>query len=566
MSAQNSCSDSESSRRRSTLPIEASGYRASYAIGARSCGSSASSSSRIVVPVRGGPTTNSGADTAVAAIAGVDFHASCSRSHVWSTRRTSLRVEHAAEQVQPGLGVDRREHPLVGVGPTRPLALAEVVEAGRRARDGDELRGVETDDRARVAHRVAEEVEPPDPVGMRQGFHGAHPTTLSQGCAKIGRRNCRLGNDVRGHGVAIRPQPDPAVLRRARARRPAARDRVVGNDRRAVVRARSVRRRDGCNGLRGRSRLLAGRTAHRDRHQLRRDAGGRPDPRRHVVESRRQGVGLHARPLDARVRRAARPRSPRVAHAGRRSLGSTRLRPRPHRSEHHRRDATHRQRLRTVRWGCRATVVALRVPLVGAAAARRGVGQHAPHAARRRHLARPHLRRRRREATARRVCVQAHRRVARRQGGAAVRDGRLDRRRLHVVATSPPRPVMGRAEDGRARRHARAHRRRRRERPVLLVAGARREQRRHRCGCARGLRAGRSARERGCVRRLGLVAAHERAAGPARARPRRSHGARRCAGAQARGRPRECRDRRSASRASSSPTRRATAWCSTVST
>jgi len=95
--------------------------------------------------------------------------------------------------VQSGLGVDRREHPLVGVGPTRPLALAEVVEAGRRARDRDELRGVETDDRARVAHRVAEEVEPPDPVGMRQGFHGAHPTTLSQGCAKIGRRNCRLG-------------------------------------------------------------------------------------------------------------------------------------------------------------------------------------------------------------------------------------------------------------------------------------------------------------------------------------------------------------------------------------
>ena len=37
------------------------GCSASHAYGARSCGSSASSSSRIVVPVRGGPTTNNGA-------------------------------------------------------------------------------------------------------------------------------------------------------------------------------------------------------------------------------------------------------------------------------------------------------------------------------------------------------------------------------------------------------------------------------------------------------------------------------------------------------------------------
>ena len=129
--------------------------------------------------------------------------------------------------------------------------------------------------------------------------------------------------------------------------------------------------------------------------------------------------------------------------ARRRSLGSARLRPRPHRSEHHRLDAEHRRRLRTVRRRCRATVVALRVPLVGAAAARRGVGQHAPLPPQAADLARTHLRRGRREATARRVRVQAHGRIARVKGGAAVRAGRLDRRRLHVVATPPPRPVVG---------------------------------------------------------------------------------------------------------------------------
>ena len=179
----------------------------------------------------------------------------------------------------------------------------------------------------------------------------------------------------------------------------------------------------------------------------------------------------------------------------------------------------------------------------------------------------PHLRRRRREATARRVRVQAHRRVARRQGGAAVRDGRLDRRRLHVVAASPPRPVVGRAEDGRARRHARA---------IIVVAVA---------NVLFFWSLGRDA-SNGDIG-VGALVVFAQAAVLASAvafadwdwwlrtsaqpvplvldlADRMEPAGALVVGTP--GRPRECRDRRSASRASSSPTRRATASCSTVST
>ena len=233
------------------------------------------------MPVRGGPTTNSGAVTGsrgdrrcrlstrpgAAATSGVLAGPRCAsargRAGAAGTRRRSTRASA------------RRCRPNPATRPRRGRRGRSSRARWRRAPSASRptiARGSPTASPKRSSRRTQS--------GCARDFTARTLRRCHSGCAKIGRRNCRLGNDVRGHGVAIRPQPDPAVLRRARAGRPAARDRVVGNDRRAVVRARSVRRRDGCNGLRGRSRLLAGRAAHRDRHQLRRDAGGGPDPRR----------------------------------------------------------------------------------------------------------------------------------------------------------------------------------------------------------------------------------------------------------------------------------------------
>ena len=76
-----------------------------------------------------------------------------------------------ADEVQLRLAVDRREEPPVRLVPARPVVVAEVVEAGRRAREVEQLVRVEAHDPRRIARRLAEQVDPPDPVGVRQLLH-----------------------------------------------------------------------------------------------------------------------------------------------------------------------------------------------------------------------------------------------------------------------------------------------------------------------------------------------------------------------------------------------------------
>ncbi len=97
MSAQNSCSHSaSSSRRRVGRGVARRRPAADAAPPTRTacadCGSSARSSSRIVVPVRGGPTTNSGASIGSRGSRACAAQCSCSRSQVCRTFSTSARV------------------------------------------------------------------------------------------------------------------------------------------------------------------------------------------------------------------------------------------------------------------------------------------------------------------------------------------------------------------------------------------------------------------------------------------------------------------------------------------
>ena len=103
------------------------------------------------------------------AIAGVAATLSCSRSHVWSIRSTSPRVSTRPSRCSCDSRVDRVEQPPVRLLPARPLGLAEVVEAGRRARaTSSSSSASRLDDAARIADRLAEQVHPPDPIGMHQ--------------------------------------------------------------------------------------------------------------------------------------------------------------------------------------------------------------------------------------------------------------------------------------------------------------------------------------------------------------------------------------------------------------
>ena len=268
MSAQNSCSHSESSRRRSTdahrreriqrfvrdrraeLRVEREQFEQDRRARARR----ADDEQRRGDGWRGDRRRRLSTRPAAAATSGVRAAPRCAsargRAGAAGTRRRSTRASARRSRTNPATRPRRGRRGRSSRARSRPAP---------RRRDRRSRAGSPTASPKRSSRRTQS--------GCTRDFTARTLRRLSQGCAKIGRRNCRLGSDVRGHGVATRPQPDRAVLRRALARRPAARVSVVGNDRRAVVRARSVRRRDGCDGLRGRSRRLAGRAAHRDRRQ-----------------------------------------------------------------------------------------------------------------------------------------------------------------------------------------------------------------------------------------------------------------------------------------------------------
>ena len=229
-------------------------------------------------------------------------HASCSRSHVCEHAQHFAAREHAAEQVQLRLGVDRASMPLVRLGPTRPLGLAEIV-AGRWSHGAmaSSSSASRLDDVPGSPTASPNRFEPADPVGMHQVLRPhVHQERPYDGGAPSCEDRARMIARLRQGPTCGSCSGCSGALGST------ARDRVVGAHRAAQCAACRVRRRDGCDGVGGRAPRFARVPAHGDRRDVHRDAGSRTDPRRAVIEPRRQGLGIPPRSLDARVRRAAR--------------------------------------------------------------------------------------------------------------------------------------------------------------------------------------------------------------------------------------------------------------------
>ena len=145
---------------RRSSPRRRSGNAISYAFGARSAGSRASSSWRMLVPDRAGPVMKTGAGTGVSrerGIAAVRVDDEEPRAEV--TERV-VSAHQPADDVEPGLVVRARRRGAGRAPPTRSRRSRRGRSSRRPAR---QLVGVERDERGRAA----------DP--RRHGVDASHP-------------------------------------------------------------------------------------------------------------------------------------------------------------------------------------------------------------------------------------------------------------------------------------------------------------------------------------------------------------------------------------------------------
>ena len=223
--------------------------------------------------------------------------------------------------------------------------------------------------------------------------------------------------------------------------------------------------------------------------------------------------GLALRPADRGLRAAAGDGAPRGPEAHRGPHGGARVRRRDDRPADAHQHGLHRRGARADGRGARLGGRPLRLHVVGAPRAGRGVARHALAAAGERGLARPQHRGGARGAAPRRVRLPARRGSARGQGAAPLRPGRLGdgalRRPADPAARAAVRGDAAAREAARLEPAARGHG----QRGGVLVAGRRRGLRPPRPRARGRLRAGGGRRERHRLRGAELGARRRRGPG-----------------------------------------------------